>query len=213
MGLGSVSPSFIRRLWKMLSHFQGQTLNQSKLAQSLGVSSVSVKKYISVLEQAFMIRQLAPYNANLKKRLVKTPKVYIRDCGLLHAILNLESLEDLMSHPICGASYEGAVIENIVFQFPDWEAFFVRTSNGAEADLLLLKGQKKLLFEIKRNASYPKASKGFFQLKKDLMPQESFIIAPLKESFIAKGLVYCSLDAFIKAKGGKRPLLSYTAPI
>ena len=199
LGFGYLPSSQMSRLWKMLAHSHGQTLNQSKLGQSLGVSSVSIKKYISLLEQTFIIRQLQPYNANLKKRLIKAPKLYIRDCGLLHALLDIENIEDLMSHPVCGASFEGLVIENIIFQFPTWEPSFLRTSNGAEADLLLSKGQKKLLFEIKLSSA-PKASKGFFQLVKDLAPQEAFIISRAEEVFEMKGLVYSSLGNFINQR-------------
>ena len=201
-GFGYLPSSQMNRLWKMLAHSHGQILNQSKLGQSLGVSSVSIRKYISLLEQTFIIRQLQPYSANLKKRLVKTPKVYIRDSGLLHALLGIENIEDLMSHPVCGVSFEGLVIENIIFQYPNWESFFLRTSNGAEADLLLSKGQKRLLFEVKLNST-PKASRGFFQLVEGLKPQEAFVIAPVKETFKVKSLVYSSLEEFINKRISK----------
>ena len=202
LGFGYLPSSQMGRLWKMLAHSHGQVLNQSKLGHSLGVSSVSIRKYISLLEQTFIIRQLQPYSANLKKRLVKTPKVYIRDSGLLHALLDIEDIEDLMSHPVCGASFEGLIIENIIFQYPNWEPFFLRTSNGAEVDLLLSKGQKKLLFEIKLSST-PKASKGFFQLVEELKPQESFVIARVQEVFEVKGLVYSSLEEFINKRISK----------
>ena len=202
LGFGYLPASQMSRLWKMLAHSHGQILNQSKLGQSLGVSSVSIRKYISLLEQTFIIRQLQPYSTNLKKRLVKTPKVYIRDSGLLHALLDIENIEDLRSHPVCGASFEGVVMENIISLFPGWEPFFLRTSNGAEADLLLSKGQKKLLFEMKLNAS-PKASKGFFQLMEEINPQETFVIALIKETFQVKGIVYASLEQFTNGKVSK----------
>ncbi len=195
----SLSSPQMSRLWKMLAHSHGQTLNQSQLGQSLGVSSASIKKYISILEQIFIVRQLQPYSSNLKKRLVKAPKAYIRDSGLLHALLNIENKEELLSHPVCGASFEGVVIENIIFQMAKWEPFFVRTSNGAEADLLLSKGQKKLLFEVKLSSS-PKASRGFFQLISDIKPQKAFVIAPVKETFKIKGIIYTSMEKFIANK-------------
>ena len=195
LGFGYLPASQMNQLWKMLAHSHGQILNQSKLGQSLGVSSVSIKKYISLLEQTFIIRQLTPYSFNLKKRIVKSPKVYIRDSGLLHALLDIEDIEDLRSHPVCGSSFEALVIENIIFQFPDWEAFFLRTSNGAEADLVLNKEQKKLLFEVKLNSA-PKASKGFFHLVEEIKAQEAFIIAPVKETFKVKGVIYTSLEQF-----------------
>ena len=201
--LSGMWPSpYIGRLWTMLAHSQGQILNQSRLGQSLGISSVSVKKYISILERTFVLRQLSPYSANLKKRLIKSPKVYLRDSGLLHVLLNIESAEDLMSHPVCGASFEGLVIENIVAQMPRWEPFFLNSAGGAEIDLLLSKGQKKLLFEVKLNSA-PKVSKGFFQLVGDLKPEEAFVIVPLKESFKVKGITYCSLEELIRKKISK----------
>jgi len=196
LGFGYLPSSQMNRLWKMLAYSHGQILNQSTLSQSLGVSAVSVKNYISILEQSFVIRTLQPYSANLKKRVIKSPKVYIRDSGLLHALLNIEDKENLMSHPICGASFEGTVIENIIFHFPQWEAFFLRTSNGAKIDLLLTKGQKKLLFEIKLNSA-PKISKGFFQLKKEIKTKEAFVIAPVEKPFTMNGICYSSLDSFI----------------
>ena len=203
LGFGYLPSSQMNRLWKMLAHSHGQILNQLKLGQSLGVSSVSVKKYISILEQTFVIRQLQPYSANLKKRIIKTPKVYIRDSGLLHALLSIEDTEDLMNHPVCGASFEGTVIENIISQFPNWESFFLRTSNGAEADLILSKGQKKLVFEMKLNSTTPKASRGFFRIVEELKPQETFVIAPIKEVFKVKGLIYSSLEDFTNNKLSK----------
>lgn len=202
LGFGYIGASQMQRLWKMLAHSHGQVLNQSKLAQSLGVSSVSIKKYLSLLEHTFIIRQLDPYSFNLKKRLIKSPKVYIRDSGLLHALLEIEDIEDLMSHPVCGSSFESLVIENIIFQFQNWKAFFLRTSNATEVDLLLNKGQKKLLFEIKLSSS-PKASRGFYQLVEEIKPQEAFIIAPVKETFKVKGITYSSLELFINDKISK----------
>ena len=202
LGFGYLPASQMSRLWKMLAHSHGQILNQSKLGQSLGVSSTSIKKYISILEQTFIIRQLQPYSANLKKRLIKSPKIYIRDSGLLHTLLGIEDTEDLMNHPVCGASFEGIIIENIISQFSDWEPFFLRTSNGAEVDLILSRGQKKLIFEMKLNST-PKASKGFFQLVEEIKPQEAFVIAPVKEVFKVKGLVYSSLEDFTNNKLSK----------
>ena len=202
LGFGYLPSSQMNRLWKMLAHSHGQILNHSKLGQSLGVSSVSIKKYISILEQTFIVRQLQPYSVNLKKRLVKTPKIYIRDSGLLHALLGIENIEDLMNHPVCGSSFEGIVLENILFQFPDWEPSFLRTFNGAEADLLLSRGHKKLIFEVKLNSS-PKASRGFFQLVKEIKPQETFLIAPVTEVFKVKGIVYSSLEDFIQKRLSK----------
>ena len=127
----------VGRFWRMLAHSHGQVLNASKIAGSMGVSSHTIRKYIDLLEQTFMVRTLAPYSGNIKKRLVKSPKVYIRDTGILHALLDIETMEDLFSHPIYGTSYEGYVVENIITQLPRWKAFYFRTSNGAEIDLFI----------------------------------------------------------------------------
>ncbi len=137
------------RFWRMLAHSHGQVLNASKLADSMGVSSHTIRKYIDLLEQTFVVRALPPYTKNIKKRLVKAPKVYIRDTGILHSLLNIETMQDLFAHPVYGASYEGFVIENIITQLPRWQASYYRTSNGAEIDLILTKGMKKIAIEIK----------------------------------------------------------------
>ena len=149
------------RFWRMLSHCHGQILNASKLADSMGVSSHTIRKYIDLLEQTFLVRVLPPYFGNIKKRLVKSPKVYIRDSGLLHTLLNIETMESLFAHPIYGTSFEGFIIENILAEFPRWQPFYFRTSNGAEVDLILKKGEKTIAIEIKSSTA-PKLSKSFF---------------------------------------------------
>ena len=195
LGFGSLPPTQMNRLWRMLAHWHGQVLNVSKLSQSLGLSSPSVKKYIFLLEQTFIIRLLEPYHRNLKSRLIKSPKVYIRDSGLLHALLDIEGQEELMGHPVCGASFEGFVIENLLTRFPLWTPAFLRTSNGAEVDLILSKGQKAIFFEMKLNSA-PKVSKGFHQLVSAIKPDRSFIVAPVSSPFKVQNLVYVSLDDF-----------------
>ena len=150
------------RFWRMLAHSHGQVLNASKLAGSMGVSSHTIRKYIDLLEQTFVIRALPPYTENIKKRLVKSPKVYIRDTGILHTLLNIENMEDLFAHPVYGASYEGYVIENIVTQFPRWQASYYRTSNGAEIDLILTKGIRRIAIE-NQVVNQPESSKKFLE--------------------------------------------------
>jgi uncharacterized protein len=187
----------IGRFWRMLAHSHGQVLNASKLAGSMGVSSHTIRKYIDLLEQTFMVRALAPYSGNLKKRLVKSPKIYIRDTGILHALLNIETMEELFAHPVYGASYEGYVIENIVPRLPRWQASYYRTSNNAEIDLLLTKGIKKIAVEIKSSTS-PKVSKSFWNCIEAVAPDQTVVIAPVEEQYpIADKVMVLPPHAFI----------------
>ena len=152
MGI-SAEPLLLRRLLTMLAHQQGGMLNYDQLAGSLGVSSKTVQRYIDILEQSFLLRRLPPYFRNIGKRLVKAPKVYLRDTGLLHHLLNIDTLDALSSHPIRGASWESFVIEDILrreaVKHPHSQSFFWRTSNGAEADLIIERGDTRHLIEIK----------------------------------------------------------------
>ena len=202
LGGGALPPLQMNRLWRMLAHHHGQVLNLSGLSGALGVSVPTVKKYILFLEQTFVIRLLEPLRANLKSRLIKSPKVYIRDTGLLHNLLELETLEDIKNHPSYGYSYEGFVMENIITHFPKWNPSFLRTSGGAEVDLVLNRGQKKLFFEMKASSA-PKVSKGFFQLVEALKPLKTYVIAPVKESFKVKNLLYISLDEWLSEEALK----------
>ncbi|MDO8969338.1 MAG: ATP-binding protein, partial [Saprospiraceae bacterium] len=128
----------LRRLWTMLAHNQGQLINFSKFGASLDLSSPTVKSYVDMLEDLLLIRSLRPWLSNVGKRLVKTPKVYIRDSGLTHALLQIGTMDDLLAHPVVGSSWEGFVIENILSVLPkDAEYGFYRTSAGAELDLVI----------------------------------------------------------------------------
>jgi predicted AAA+ superfamily ATPase len=175
----------IRRLWKMLAHQHGQIINLSHIGNSLGLSHTTVRKYIDLLAQTFMIRVLSPYQTNLKKRLVKSPKIYIRDTGILHALLDIDNFESLWSHPVVGSSWESVVIENIIPHFSGWESFFYRTSAGAEIDVVLVKGRKKIAIECK-NSQTPNLSKGFWIALEDLNIDEAYVIAPVDETIILK---------------------------
>ena len=187
----------IGRFWRMLAHSHGQVLNNSKLADSMGVSSHTIRKYIDLLEQTFMVRALPPYTQNIKKRLVKSPKVYIRDTGILHTLLNIETMEELFSHPIYGASYEGYIIENIISHLPRWQAAYYRTSNGAEIDLILTKGMKKIAVEIKSSTS-PKLSKSFANSIEAVGPDQTFVIAPVAEPYpLTKHTMAMPLEIFL----------------
>ena len=131
----------IERLWLLLAHYHGQTVNYHKLAGAADISIPTLKKYLAILEQTYMVRLLPPAVANLKKRLVKSPKIYLRDSGILHALLNIEKYDDLLGNPIAGASWKGFVIENIIAQYDRWKPSFLRTSNGAEINLVMERGR------------------------------------------------------------------------
>lgn len=180
------SAATLRRFWLMLAHYHGQLWNASTLAGSLGLSATSVRHYLDILESTFMVRVLQPYSANLGKRLVKSPKVYLRDSGLLHALLNLPDHETLLGHPVLGASWEGWVIEQILSQAPvGSRPYFFRTASGNEIDLLLeLPGGKLRAIEIKHSAT-PKLGKGFNEVLDALQLDSGFVIAPVNEPYPA----------------------------
>lgn len=179
----------LKRFWTMVAHMNGSMLNQSTLASSLGVSVPTIKKYLDILEGTFIIRRLKPFYTNTKKRLVKTPKIYIRDTGLIHCLLGIESYNDLLGHPALGNSYEAFIITTILENFPRYEASFYRSGGGAEIDLVLEGGQKRIAIEIKSSSS-PKISQGFWEALKIIKPQRAFVAAPVDMSFPLKGDVW-----------------------
>lgn len=168
----------LERLWTMVAHSQGGLLNASELGRSLSLSGKTITSYLDLLCDLLLVRRLPPYFSNTKKRLVKSPKVYVRDSGLLHALLGIGNFERLAGHPILGTSWEGFVIENILAAAPEaTRASFYRTSTGAEVDLLLeLPGHTRpWAIEIKQG-SIPKTSRGFHQSLDDLKPERSFVL-------------------------------------
>jgi len=179
----------MERLWRLLAHSQGQTLNTSRLAGLLDLRSARVKQLLAVLEQTFMLRQLPPLEANLSKRLVRSPKLYLRDSGLLHNLLGIETYDDLLAHPQAGESWEGFVIEQLIAAHPRWRPYFLRTSNGAEIDLVLERGQRRHLYEIKLSKA-PKLSRGFHELVGQLNPDKAELIAPVDASYEAKAGIW-----------------------
>ena len=166
----------LRRLWTMLAHGQGTLLNASSLAKSLAVSA-TVTRYIDLLVDLLLVRRLPPYHANVGKRLVKSPKLYVRDSGLVHALLGIRDHEALAGHPVVGASWEGFVIENLLAAAPRRaSACFYRTAAGAEVDLVLeLPGNRLWAVEIKRGLA-PTTSKGLHNALEDLQPAKAFIV-------------------------------------
>ncbi|MBU2605191.1 MAG: ATP-binding protein [Alphaproteobacteria bacterium] len=167
----------LERLWTMLAHNQGGLLNASKLAGGLDVSAQTVNRYIDLLVDLLLIRRLPPLHGNVGKRLVKSPKVYVRDSGLVHALLGLANFDALAGHPIVGASWEGFVIENLLAAAPErTQASFYRTSAGAEIDLVLdLPQGQRWAIEIKRGLA-PKTQKGFHHARDDIMPDRTLIV-------------------------------------
>jgi len=180
----------LRRFWEMLAHFHGQLWNASKIAASLGVSAPTAKHYLDTLQDTFMVRSLPPFAANVKKRLVKSPKVYLRDSGLLHALLRVGTIDNLLGHPIAGASWEGWVIEQALAGIEGHSgASFYRTAAGAEIDLVLERARgRRLAFEIKLGST-PSPSRGFWSGLADLKPSAAFVVYSGKERYpLARGV-------------------------
>jgi len=167
----------LERLWTMLAHSQGQPLNASKLAGNLSTSAPTVSSYIDLLADLLLVRRLSPLHANTKKRLVKAPRVYIRDSGITHALLGIADYNQLSGHPVFGASWEGFVIENLLSVSPSrTKSSFYRTSAGAEIDLVLeLPGGETWAIEIKSGLT-PKLEKGFHHALEDIKPDRSFVV-------------------------------------
>lgn len=155
-GLGiRVGPETLRRFWSMIAHRHGQLWNASDVGRSFGLADTTVRGYLDALSDALVVRQLRPWHENLGKRQVKAPKIYVRDSGLLHALLNLPARRDIEGHPQLGASWEGFVIDQILqhMEARSEESFFWRTHTGAELDLLVVRGRSRLGFEVKRTAA------------------------------------------------------------
>ena len=172
----------IRRLWQMCAHVHGQVLNASRIGEALGTSHHTVKSYMDILAETFILRILPPFHANLKKRLVKSPKIYIRDTGLLHSLLGIETHNDLLGHPVFGASWEGLVVESVISRTPGWRHSFYRTSSGVELDLVLKRGTRTVAIECKATTA-PRPTRGFWQALQDLGIDEAFIVSPVSEGY------------------------------
>jgi predicted AAA+ superfamily ATPase len=167
----------IGRLWIMLAHAQGTPLNQSRLAQSLAVSAPAVGRYIDLLVDLLLLRRLRPWSGNVGKRLVRTPKVYVRDSGLAHALLDLKSWDDIIAHPAAGPSWEAFVIENLIAVAGDQRTpYYYRTEDGSEIDLLFERGGRiEMAIEIKRSTA-PAATKGFYLACAVLKPKSAYLL-------------------------------------
>jgi len=184
----ALDPEQMRRFWRMVAHLHGQMFNASAVAASLGVAQPTVARYLDHLTQTLMLRRLEPYHANVGKRLVKSPKVYVRDTGLLHYLLNIKTQDELSGHPATGASWEGFVVEQICNQLPAGAMVsFYRTAAGAELDLLVELGAKKIAFEVKFSSA-PKMTKGFWLACDDVGVNAAYVVAPVRTGWPMKSL-------------------------
>jgi predicted AAA+ superfamily ATPase len=174
----------LRRFWTMLAHSQGGLFNAARLARAMDASSPTIARYLDLLVDLMLVRRLPPFHVNVGKRLVKSPKVYVRDSGVVHALLGIHDLDEILGHPVVGSSWEGFVIENLIAAAPDGtEACFYRTSGGAEVDLfLVLPGGERWAIEIKRTLR-PKTSRGFVSACEDLQPTRRLFVFPGDEAF------------------------------
>ncbi len=194
-----ISANTLQKMLTLLASINGNLLNNNDLARSLGITGPTVSHYIDLLEGGFMVHRLPPYFANVSKRLVKSPKVYVRDSGILHRLLRLSSFDGLLGHAIVGASWEGYVIEEICrIAEPTTEFYFYRTQAGAEVDLLIiLPNSKKLCVEIKF-ADVPVLSKGYYQSILDLSPDYQYVIIPQSELYLKnESIKVCGLLPFL----------------
>jgi len=174
-----IAPANLGRLWRMCAHLHGALLNAAKLSGSLGVSAPTARSYIDILTSTFMLRSLEPYEANLKKRLVKSPKIYLRDSGILHSLLGIDSHEALLGHPTLGSSYEGR----------GYTPSFYRSAQGAEIDLVLQKGSSTIAFEVKASST-PAVQRGFWNAVEDVQPDDVCVIGPVEEAYpLADGVM------------------------
>ena len=176
----------LRRLWTMLAHHQGELLDLSKLAAALAISGQTVSRYIDLLCDVMLVRRLPAWHGNVGKRLIRSPKVYVRDSGLVHALLGLPNLDAVLGHPIAGSSWEGFVMEQLINAAPQAQACFYRTSNGAEVDLVLtFRNQQTWVIEIKRSSA-PNVSRGFYHAATDFGAVRKLLVAPVAQPFPLK---------------------------
>lgn len=199
--LGINIPSLkLRRFWTMLAHYHGQQVVLSELGKSMELSHTTIRNYLDLLTDFYMVRQLQPWSGNIKKRLVKSPKIYLRDTGLLHRLLQITTFEDLLGHPVIGNSWEGFVIENIINALDDrWQYSYYRTATQVEIDLVLETPEKEVwAVEIKRSSA-PKLSKGFHQACIDIQATKKWVVYAGKDNYpIAEGVYVVGLQEFIK---------------
>ena len=204
--LGVTIPSAaLFRFWSMLAHYHGGVWNAAEFARSLGVSEPTVRRYLDLLSGVFMVRQLLPWHENLGKRQVKSPKVYVRDSGLLHQLLGIRSSSSLLSHPRCGASWEGFAIEETLKAVRPDEAYFWATHTGAELDLLVIKDGRRLGVEVKR-ADAPRVTPSMRAALRDLRLEQLVVLYPGDASYpLGDRVTVRPLESVVEGSAGLFP--------
>jgi hypothetical protein len=199
--LGSTIPAFaLRRFWNMVAHYHGQIWNSSELARALAVNESTVRRYLDLMTGVFMVRQLPPWFENLGKRQVKSPQVYVRDTGMLHALLGITNQRDLENHPKVGASWEGYAVEEVLKSFRPDEAYYWATYNGAELDLLLFKNGRRIGIECKR-ADAPTLTPSMRTALADLRLDDLYVLYPGEKTYsLGRKVEVMPLAKFVKAK-------------
>jgi predicted AAA+ superfamily ATPase len=190
----------LERFWTMLAHNQGTVLSAAKLARNLDVSGVTIARYLDLMCDLLLVRRLKPWTFNIGKRLVRSPKIYVRDSGITHALLNIESYNDLLGHPVVGGSWEGFVIENILSVVPSrGQPFYYGTPGGAEIDLILeFSAKEKWAIDIKRSSS-PSLSKGFHTACADIKPKRRYVVYSGTDKFtLGEGITAISLSGLMQ---------------
>jgi len=193
------TPVTMQRIWQMLAHFNGQTVNYSHLGNALGVSNQTVKNYIDLLESTYMVHVVQPYTSNLGKRLVKSPKVYVADAGIVATLLGIRSFDELSGHPAFGAIWEQIVLSNLKGQFPEAKIFYYRTTGGAEIDFVVSLNNR--IFAVECKASFtPTLSKGNYSAIADISPKHTFVVTPSTDSWsMKKGIDVVSIGELLSA--------------
>lgn len=190
----------MKRFWMMLAHYHGQQMVYSEIGRSLEVTHPTVRSYLDILTDFYMVRQIQPWSGNTQKRLVKSPKIYLRDTGLLHKLLNISDFEDLLGHPVLGASWEGFVVENIILALSNkWQYSYYRSASQAEIDLIL-EGPRRQTWavEVKRSSA-PTVGKGFFTACEDIGATHRYVVYPGEERFpMATGTEAIGLIEFLR---------------
>ncbi|MFC0875278.1 ATP-binding protein [Saccharicrinis sp. FJH2] len=195
----SASPRVIRDLWTMMAHLNGQLLNATTIGKSLGITTPTVKRYIDFLEDAFLLKSLQPFHWNISKRLVKTPKVYLTDTGILHHLLGIKDFFSLSGNPVIGNSWEAFVFNQVYAVRPDGSSiYFYRTHQGTEVDLVFTRGLAVIATAEIKYSNSPKLTKGNFQAFEDLKSPMNFVITPSSDDYLIKERIrVCSLNDFI----------------
>jgi len=201
-------PMQLRRFWTMIAHYHGQIWNASEIGRSLGLSDHAVKRYLELLTETYLVRQLPPWFANVKKRQVKSAKIYVRDTGLLHTLLRLRTEDEVAHHPKCAASWEGFAVEQVLWLTHAREAYYWATHTGAEVDLIVPIGNQQFAFEFKYTDS-PRTTRSMHIALETLLPEHLYVIYPGKNSFpldekvtaVGIEILFEVLSSLIKSKG------------